>query len=345
MYETGIPRRMGAGLPEADEGLEARNRCAYNQTRRCVLGVEVACGDFTHANLAERLPLLTPKSGAGLWLVPFRGIPVTDKSLPLDLIYLDANQRVIETVDFFPSYRVSPSSPPAASVLALPVHSNFASHTQPGDKLVFGLTEEIDRLIKQLATEAGSAVEEATEARPEAKEEPRSSGAATPRQREDRSGEAAPATTQTEEPAQAGAWKKPDESRSWLQRLLSPDPPEPRQATRATLTGLAAYFWTGGSPLPHAVSNISSTGLYVLTDERWYSGTLVQMTLKKIGDDGGVESSISVLARARRWGNDGVGMSFVVRDSRRKHRAKIEVANAVEREDLDRFLEQIKMKP
>ena len=78
------------------------------------------------------LATLALKSGEGLWMAPFRGIPETDMRVPLDLIYLDEDCRVIDVVESFPTFRVTPSSPRAASVLALPTHSIYSSQTQAG---------------------------------------------------------------------------------------------------------------------------------------------------------------------------------------------------------------------
>lgn len=345
--EAGVYYTLDEKTPGAGECAETRNRCAYNKTRGYILGVEIACGDFTSATLTERMPLLAPKSGAGLWMVPFRGIPATDVQVPLDLIYLDANRRVIETVEFFPTFRVSPSSPAAASVLALPVHSVFASHTQPGDQVAFGHVEDVEHELALLfgPGAAANAAQEALGAR----QEPAASVAPTA----PREAIVAPATQKQEErpreqaassePAAEAAKAEPKKNetpkkKGWLQKLLSPDPPEPRKNLRASLPGLTAYFWTGATPLPHTIRDISYTGLYVVTEERWYPGTLIQMTLKKTGS-GGPKSEVSIAlhAKALRWGNDGVGLEFVVRDPRDPYNG----ADGATREELDRFLEVI----
>jgi uncharacterized protein YerC len=76
--------------------------------------------------------------------------------------------------------------------------------------------------------------------------------------------------------------------------------------------------------------------LYVVTEERWYPGTLIQMTLKKTSDsDGKVEATISLMARSNRWGNDGVGLGFVVRNPRKPRSSE---NDGIEREQLGRFL-------
>jgi hypothetical protein len=340
--EPEIPYGSDENSSKVEESAEPGSRCAYNRTRGYILGVEIDCGDFSYASLADRLPMLTPKSGAGLWMIPFKGIPATKVPVPLDLIYLDADHRVIEAVEFYPTFRVSPSSPPAASVLALPVHSIFASHTQAGDQVDFGRVQEVEYELAQLfgSNAAANTVQEAVTAR---EEPPKVSAPAPPREQERPVEE--PAEVQpAEEAGRAEPWKKDAKPKSWLRRLLhrGPDSTEPRKALRGSLPGLAAYFWTGGSPQPHAILNISSTGLYVATEERWYPGTLVQMTLKKASIPGvSPESSISLMVKSSRWGNDGVGLEFVVRDPRGPRNGDTTHASTVDREVLDRFLARI----
>ena len=157
LYKAGIHHPVGDSTPRAEDCMEPGNRCGYNRTKGCILGVDIARDDFSQAELADRMPMLTPKSGAGLWMVPFRGIPATGVLALLDLIYLDADCRVIEAVEFYPTFRVSPSSPPPASVLALPVHSIFTSHTQAGDQLELEVAEKIEHRLNLLFDSMGSA--------------------------------------------------------------------------------------------------------------------------------------------------------------------------------------------
>ena len=78
------------------------------------------------------------------------------------------------------------------------------------------------------------------------------------------------------------------------------------------MPGLVAFYWDGGSPAPHPVREISLTGMYVLTEERWYVGTVVSMRLQQTDTaDKDANHSIAVHARAIRWGDDGVGMAFL----------------------------------
>src|SRR5271157_3170840 len=148
---AGSSRRTGGSM-------ELRRLCAYNQTRECFLGLEVATASMESAELMRLFQKLMLKSGEGLWLSPFRGIPETDMRAPLDLIYLDEDCRVIDVVESFPTFRVTPSSPRPASVLALPTYSIYSSQTQPGDLLLLCEAEEMERRLAQFSGSSGTAV-------------------------------------------------------------------------------------------------------------------------------------------------------------------------------------------
>jgi hypothetical protein len=142
--------RLRAELAKVAGHIEPGHNCAYNQTRDCFLGMHVVAGDFTPASFRDWLTTLTPNSGCGVWMIPFRGIVTTEVSAPLDLLYLDAAGRVQDVVEFFPTFKVNPSSPPAASVLVLPSHSIFSSQTQRGDRLVIALPEQMEWRLDQM---------------------------------------------------------------------------------------------------------------------------------------------------------------------------------------------------
>jgi hypothetical protein len=88
---------------------------------------------------------------------------------------------------------------------------------------------------------------------------------------------------------------------------------EERAAPRVSNPGLVAYFFTGGAPRPHGVKNISVTGFYMLTDERWLPGTIIRITLQLMGTSGeNPHDTITVHSRVVRWGHDGGGFEFVL---------------------------------
>ncbi len=88
---------------------------------------------------------------------------------------------------------------------------------------------------------------------------------------------------------------------------------EIRRAVRLPMPGLVAYFFTGGSPRPHPIKDISVTGFYMCTSERWLPGTIIRVTLQMIDSspDGG-RDSVTVHSRVVRWGPDGGGFEFLL---------------------------------
>jgi hypothetical protein len=296
--------------------------------------VDVDAADFAAAPLDDRLPALALSSGAGLWLVPFRGILPSDVSIPLDLVYLDRSCAVIEAVESFPISCVSPSSPPAASVLILPGRTINSTQTQPGDQLMICAPGEMKRHLQRLPSSRGNAdaLQSAADWQRDllSQEEKNRGGPGQVLKFEDYSrqkpsSEDSPnqdlpnedhtlAQQSQGESLAEPRMKNIKRPKSWLRRLLFPDPPEPRKAARESLPGLAAHFWTGGAPQAHDVREISSTGLFVLTSERWYPGTVVRMTLTDCREPS-AERSITLNASVIRWGNDGVGLRFVLQNA------------------------------
>jgi uncharacterized membrane protein (UPF0127 family) len=128
--------------------INTRRYCVYNQTRECFLGLEVTAADTTLARLRGLIGRLSLRSGRGIWVVPSRGIHTLGVLIPLDLIYLDADYRVIHTVEHFPKFRIAPLKTKAESVLELPTHTIYSSQTQPGDQFVICVVEEMEKWLE-----------------------------------------------------------------------------------------------------------------------------------------------------------------------------------------------------
>jgi uncharacterized membrane protein (UPF0127 family) len=319
--------------------METRTHCAYNQTRECFLGLEITIADLSYAGIVDLMSTVSLKSGEGLWIVPFRDIPAAGLQAPLDLIYLDEDCRVIDLVESFPTFRVSSSSPKASSVLALPVHSIYSSQTQTGDQLVLCIAEEMERRLERIAgmrseNDAAPApvVKEIEKEKPHW---PTESSLFEPEKRGDKDSRLPKRASESTAPASS-----PYPPKTWLERWLSPDP---RKAPREQFEGLTAFYWTGASPQAHAIRDISSTGIYIITEERWYPGTLVLMTLTTNGgDDKTDERSIVIQSRAVRWGSDGVGLKFVLPDARAFRHGHNILTDGADRRELDKFLDAMR---
>lgn len=115
---------------------------------------------------------------------------------------------------------------------------------------------------------------------------------------------------------------------------------EQRRADRKSSPQLGAFFWTGTAPREHGIRDISLTGLYLVTEERWYPGTLVMMTLQKRNQPvNSPNRSISVQTKAVRWGEDGVGLQFVLPEICDRRPSQNLPEGVVDRRTLEKFLE------
>ena len=97
--------------------------------------------------------------------------------------------------------------------------------------------------------------------------------------------------------------------KSWF---VKQSPPDRRSAERVLSPWLMAYDWSGPEKKKHDIRDISTSGVYLLTQERWPQGELVSISLRR--KDQPEESSapgVPVQVKAVRWGQDGVGFSFV----------------------------------
>ncbi|MGA7830113.1 MAG: PilZ domain-containing protein [Terracidiphilus sp.] len=326
--------------------MELRRLCAYNQTRECFLGLEVAAADLSSADLKSLLGKLALKSGEGLWMEPFRGIPETSMMVPLDLIYLDEDCRVIEVVESYPTFRVTPSSPQAASVLALPTHSIYSSQTQSGDQLVLCVAEEMQRRLERFTNP--SVVTSGVQSAVLLRGKPLWSGGPGVVELESRTTEEPPESVELYEMRLIEpGMKDVKPPKNWLERWWSPDPrkaPDLRSSPRLPFPNVAAYYWTGAAPKAHTIRNISVSGLYVVTEERWYPGTLILMTIQNAEDGTETsEHSLSVHSRAVRWGNDGVGLQFIPQDTPAAQSGLNPLVNGASQRELDLFLERLRM--
>ncbi|MGA8044001.1 MAG: PilZ domain-containing protein [Terracidiphilus sp.] len=319
--------------------MESPKYCVYNQTRESFLSLGVTVADITVEKLRAMIERLTIKADSGLWMMPYRGIPSAKGLSPIDLLYLDKDYRVIQEVESFPTASVEPLRDEAASALVLPAHTIYSSQTQPGDQLVICVAHEMERRLERLAESFSTTPHSQTSAA----NGDRTSGVAieSPPIFSDRSsilqlGEMA---SKGVEPAGQPS-SRPNAIKAWFQQLLSP---ERRRAKRLPLPGLVAYYWTGTTPRAYQVADISMSGLYLLTEERWYPGTLVLMTLQRVDNEGrNLDDAVAVQSRVIRWGTDGLGLSFVLSKSMDPDKDGNWYGNCVDKKSLERFLGRLK---
>ncbi|HEY2860394.1 MAG TPA: PilZ domain-containing protein [Terracidiphilus sp.] len=104
-----------------------------------------------------------------------------------------------------------------------------------------------------------------------------------------------------------------DAVKNWLTQ--TPES-ERRVAPRRRWPHLEALEMECASTAPFAVRDISTTGLYLVTDERWPLGTRIHLSVQRTdGLDDASMIPTTMELRVSRWGADGVGLEFVTADA------------------------------
>ena len=81
----------------------------------------------------------------------------------------------------------------------------------------------------------------------------------------------------------------------------------------------------------------------MVTEERWYPGTLILMTLQaKASGDATAVQSLAVHSRAVRWGNDGVGLQFIPQDTPAARMGLNPLVSGADQKELNQFLERLR---
>lgn len=129
---------------------------------------------------------------------------------------------------------------------------------------------------------------------------------------------------------------------SWLKGLSSSDH---RKAHRLKSPLLVAYYWDGDAPVAHEVQNISLTGFYLVTKERWRPGTIVTMVLQRTESaqaNPAAREYIAVASKVVRLGKDGVGFAFIPLEERSSDTEQALKSRPAGKKAIQRFLEQLK---
>ena len=101
--------------------------------------------------------------------------------------------------------------------------------------------------------------------------------------------------------------------RSWFQRAFLSEEPQQTRAERREVPGLEAIHWTGSTPGLDIVKNISATGMYLVTRERWPEGEInpIRLVYPELSDDT-PDNQVTIETKTVRWGEDGMGLSFIL---------------------------------
>ena len=116
-------------------------RYAFNRTRQTYLATDLLLADSHWSRFrglmatdAENFP-----PGTGLWIVPCRGVHTFGMRFAIDVVYLDAEQRVVYVRENLQPWRMASVRLSAASVVELPPGTIGRTKTGVGDVIDVGL--------------------------------------------------------------------------------------------------------------------------------------------------------------------------------------------------------------
>ncbi len=308
--------------------------CVCNLTRQSLVSLDMSLVDAVHEPLKTIVDDLSHVSSSGLWLTPFRGLPSGGGLSRFDVVFLDDNYRIAECVEQFAVAESGSFQGKHASALVVPSRTISSSQIQVGDQLrICSPDSRATDLTDPLWSVAGTT-----------KRAGGFLGKPSPCMRDASPPISAPAAQQVGNAVRFRAetqgrtspdWNNPAPKTRFL-RWLFPNikPPDRRRAPRIPAPVVIAFHNTGGEPKAHKVGDVSATGFYLLTDERWLPGTRIVITLQKDSRAGhDVVDWSRVESEVVRWGVDGVGFEFVEMNN-----TEMLQGNEFEKRTFERFL-------
>jgi uncharacterized protein len=134
MTHSGAKLSLWRRLFPAQEPGPARFLRIRNSTRETEIGSAIEIADTAARRNKGLLGRTGLEPGEGLWIVPCEAVHTFAMKIPLDLIYLDRNRRVVKVRGHVRPGRVS-GALRAHSVIELPSGAIAASLTRRGDIL------------------------------------------------------------------------------------------------------------------------------------------------------------------------------------------------------------------
>jgi len=108
----------------------------YNQTKEAFLAFRVEVADSVLSRLVGLLGRRSLNPDSGVWIVPGNSIHTIGMLFTIDVVLIDKNFRVVGLRELLRPFSITLPNFSAESVLELPAHTIFKSHTEIGDQLV-----------------------------------------------------------------------------------------------------------------------------------------------------------------------------------------------------------------
>ncbi|HWP56618.1 MAG TPA: DUF192 domain-containing protein [Candidatus Acidoferrales bacterium] len=128
-----------------------------NLTKNTWLATKVRKADSFLTRLIGLLKRRKLGPEEALWIIPSKGIHTLGMRFPIDVIFVDKDQRVVSLISDLSPYRATGIYLSAHSVLELPSGTIKKSRTEIGDQLDISLVEssQVDDLKESQLTQIG----------------------------------------------------------------------------------------------------------------------------------------------------------------------------------------------
>ena len=115
---------------------KSRDVFVYNKTKETFLAFRVRVADSVLSRLIGLLGKRSLKPDSGVWIVPSNAIHTFGMLFTFDVVMIDREFKVVGVRELFRPFRILWPNLRAESIIELPAHAIFKSHTEIGDQLV-----------------------------------------------------------------------------------------------------------------------------------------------------------------------------------------------------------------
>ena len=134
--------------------------CVFNRTRESFLCLRAASApplapaDFFGTGGEARPEHPKAAHGDGIWRVRSRSIYTVGGLFPVDRIYLDQENRVVQLIEHLDPLQIVPVHCRYASIVEARVRTIYSSRTRVGDELLICFPEEVQTHWEQLQVQS-----------------------------------------------------------------------------------------------------------------------------------------------------------------------------------------------
>ena len=108
---------------------------AFNVTQQRTLASVLMVADSFFRSLRGLIGTASLEEGHGLWIFPCQSVHTFWMRFPIDVVFLDKDDKIIHLVENLKPYRVSKHLSKASSVIELPISTIKETGTQVGDEI------------------------------------------------------------------------------------------------------------------------------------------------------------------------------------------------------------------